>query len=169
MNSTTISIKGLDAIKQRLQALPDKIQRKHIRRALKDGSEVVRAEAELRVSRIVRKMPKDNFLFFLRRPDMGPRLRNNVTSKVSVNAGGGTATVGLDYKKVHHGHLVEFGTKPHKIIIKLANGKTIIVNHPGSKAQPFMRPAFDGKGNEAVELMVTELANAVEKEAGSGS
>jgi HK97 gp10 family phage protein len=48
---------------------------------------------------------------------------------------------------------VEFGTRPHKITAKpgkvlafQANGRTVIVksvNHPGTKAQPYVRPAFD--------------------------
>ncbi len=48
---------------------------------------------------------------------------------------------------------VEFGTKPHKISAKnkkaltfFVNGKKVTVrsvNHPGTRAQPFVRPAFD--------------------------
>lgn len=164
-NVGSVSIKGLDEIEKRLQALPEKLRRKHIRKALKDGSEIVRAEAEQRVSRIVRKRPiKDDFLLFLRGPDViGRRLKDNVISTVTVGAKGASARVGLDYKKVHHGHLVEFGTRPHKITIKL-RGRKITLNHPGSAAQPFMRPAFDNKGDESVDTMIAQLAAAVEKE-----
>jgi HK97 gp10 family phage protein len=48
---------------------------------------------------------------------------------------------------------VEFGTRPHKIVPKNAstlaftiNGRKVYakaVNHPGTKAQPFVRPAFE--------------------------
>lgn len=176
MAETTVQIRGLDEIARRISELPEKLRRKHYRKALKDGSEIVRSEAERSVSRIVRKRPiKDDFLLFLRGPDIrgkGGRLRDNVITKVSVGnkedrAGmkdiDAYARVGLNYKKVHHGHLVEFGTKPHWIKIKL-RGRTIRLHHPGSAAQPFMRPAFDNKGNEAVDTMITQLAEAVEKE-----
>jgi len=165
--SFEIGIRGLDEIERRLKLLPEKLRRKSIRKALKDGSEIVRAEAERSVSKIVRKRPiKDDFLLFLRGPDIRGkhgRLRDNVVSTVKVGAGDASARVGLDYKKVHHGHLVEFGTKPHWIKIKL-RGRTIRLHHPGSAAQPFMRPAFDNKGNESVDTMITQLAQAVEKE-----
>lgn len=49
---------------------------------------------------------------------------------------------------------VEFGTKPHQIKPKKPGGVLVfnaggqkvyarVVNHPGTKAQPFVRPAFD--------------------------
>lgn len=165
--SFDISIRGLDEIERRLQQLPEKLRRKAIRKALKDGSEILRAEAERNVSKIVRKRPiKNDFLLFLRGPDIRgnrPRLKDAVVSTIKVGAGDASARVGLDYKKVHHGHLVEFGTNEHWIKIKL-RGKTIRLHHPGSLAQPFMRPAFDSKGKEAVDTMITQLAQAVEKE-----
>ncbi len=52
-----------------------------------------------------------------------------------------------------HAHLVEFGTAPHEITVseekrsladptrKILFGRT--VQHPGTRPQPFMRPAFD--------------------------
>jgi HK97 gp10 family phage protein len=52
-----------------------------------------------------------------------------------------------------HATYVEYGTKPHiiepknkKALAFKVNGKTVIVKrvqHPGTKAQPFVRPAFD--------------------------
>lgn len=53
-----------------------------------------------------------------------------------------------------HGVYVEFGTQPHEIRPKTAggtlrftiNGRVIyakVVRHPGTKAQPFVRPAFE--------------------------
>lgn len=174
--SFEIGIRGLDEIARRLQLLPEKLRRKSIRKALNDGAEIIRAEAERNVSKIVRKRPiKDDFLLFLRGPDIrgkGGRLRDNVITTVKVGSKEGRAgmedidayaRVGLNYKKVHHGHLVEFGTKPHWIKIKLRD-RTIRLHHPGSAAQPFMRPAFDNKGNESVDTMITQLAQAVEKE-----
>ncbi|RPH38363.1 hypothetical protein EHM92_00330 [bacterium] len=165
-----ITIKGLDEIAKRLQALPEKLRRKSIRKALNDGTELVRAEA----ARLAPSggtgavMMAGHIIGF----DGGPKLKDNIVTKVSVGNTEGRAgmsdidayaRVGIDYKKVKHGHLVEFGAKPHKIKIKI-NGKTITVQHPGAKKQPFMRPAFDNKGSDAVNTMTTQLAKAVEEE-----
>ena len=73
-----------------------------------------------------------------------------------VGAGKSSGRVGVDHKKVKHGHMVEFGTRPHRV------GK---FHHPGARKQPFMRPAFDYKGDKALDIMITQLAEAVEKEA----
>lgn len=65
-----------------------------------------------------------------------------------------------------HAPYVEFGTRPHVITIKnakaLSDGKTIFgvrVNHPGTKAQPFMRPAMDRNVTNASNIMKSELGN----------
>lgn len=52
----------------------------------------------------------------------------------------------------HNAHLIEFGTRPHKIRIKRKKvlvieggmaGKEVM--HPGTRARPFMRPAFEAE------------------------
>lgn len=53
-------------------------------------------------------------------------------------------------------HLVEFGTAPHKI------GS---VEHPGAQPKPFMRPAYETKKAEAVDIFNREFGPAVEKQA----
>lgn len=66
---------------------------------------------------------------------------------------------------------VEFGTKPHEIRPK--NGKTLawrgpngmvyakVVHHPGTRAQPYVRPAFndwvDALGQAAAEANIKKL------------
>jgi HK97 gp10 family phage protein len=161
----TWNIKGLQEIEFRLNALPEKVKRKHLRSAMTDAAEIIRAQAQRNVSRIRRKTIKDDFLFFLRGPDLSPRLRNHVEKKVTIGKLGARARVGLDYKEVHHGHLVEFGTGPHEIFIKMKSGHYFKIHHPGSKKQPFMRPAYDAKAGEATELLIARLMAAVEMEA----
>lgn len=66
-----------------------------------------------------------------------------------------------------YANYVEFGTKPHDIHPKnpngalrfQINGQTIyakVVHHPGTKAQPFVRPAFDAW----VQALGTDVAQA---------
>lgn len=133
-----VEIKGLDEIDRRLKALPEKLRRRAIRQALKDGTELVRAEAEKRV----------------KRSKYAPHLYDNIASKISVTAKQAHGIVGIS-NKVAHGHLLEFGTKPHMV------GE---VKHPGGEKHPFMRPAYDSHGDAAVEQITSDLAKAVELE-----
>lgn len=146
-----ISIKGLDEIEKRLQALPEKLRRKHLRTALKDPLEMVRQQA---VAQCPQRKPGRGWQAFVSEGD--EHLRDNITSKISVGKTSAWGRVGVDYTKVRHGHLVEFGTKPHKI------GK---MQHPGARAHPFMRPAFDKTGSKVLDDILDYLAKAVEREA----
>lgn len=66
--------------------------------------------------------------------------------------------------KGYTGHLVEYGTAPHIIKAKAAGGLLRLrgnvfaeeVQHPGSAAHPFMRPAADQKLPEAAEIIKDE-------------
>lgn len=66
--------------------------------------------------------------------------------------------------KGYAGHLVEYGTAPHLIKAKAAGGLLRLhggvfaeeVQHPGAVAKPFMRPAFDSKKDEAIDIIKGE-------------
>jgi HK97 gp10 family phage protein len=70
--------------------------------------------------------------------------------------------VGPD-KEHKHAVYVEYGTAPHRIpkarkrrrakALKIGNRYVAWVNHPGSRLQPFMRPAFDHGKGEAADKM----------------
>ena len=69
-------------------------------------------------------------------------LRKSITKQVDKN----NATIGTNLDYAPH---VEFGTRPHTITVRnasvLTNGKSFFgktVNHPGTKAQPFLLPAL---------------------------
>lgn len=146
--SGMVQIKGLDEIEKRLQALPEKLRRRSLKKILQDNLDTVTEEARILAPRRL----SAGWEAFVER---GEHLRDAIVNKVSVTAKKAGGMVGLDYKKVRHGHLLEFGTKPHMI------GK---IKHPGSKARPFMRPALDNKGDAVLDDMTTKLAKAVEEE-----
>jgi HK97 gp10 family phage protein len=52
-----------------------------------------------------------------------------------------------------HGHLVEFGTKPH-----INKGKFAGTLNPGTRPQPFMRPAWDKDKTAMLERLTSDLA-----------
>lgn len=72
--------------------------------------------------------------------------------------------------KGYAGHLVEYGTAPHIIKAKAAEGKLHLrgnvfveeVQHPGAAAKPFMRPAFDSKKDEAIGIIKAECKSIIE-------
>jgi HK97 gp10 family phage protein len=71
--------------------------------------------------------------------------------------------------KGYAGHLVEYGTAPHLIKAKAAGGQLHLrgnvfateVQHPGAVAKPFMRPAFDSKKEEAINIIKAECKNII--------
>lgn len=61
-------------------------------------------------------------------------------------------------ERAFHAHLVEFGTAPHA-----AGGMFAGAAHPGTAPQPFARPAWDAKKDEALEIVATELRAQIDK------
>jgi len=62
----------------------------------------------------------------------------------------------------YYAHWVEYGTSAHNLGFK---GKFVDVNgkkHPGSKPKPYMRPAFDTKGQEALNTAMNDIARMIE-------
>lgn len=84
--------------------------------------------------------------------------RTGFAQEVSVDTPFGPKTVRRD--PVKYSHLVEFGTAPHSV----GSGDSEY-QHPGATAKPFMRPAFDANENRAIQIMRTELAAGVVREA----
>jgi len=64
----------------------------------------------------------------------------------------------------YHAHLVELGTQPHDIHnVVIGNKFYPVIHHPGSKKQPFMRPAFNSKKTETLRIVLAEIAGKVAK------
>lgn len=74
-----------------------------------------------------------------------------------------------------YAHLVEFGTEPHVIQPKKrkrlafqGNDGLVVtsaIQHPGTVAKPFMRPAVDQYGKTAASKITETMARGVEREA----
>ena len=82
-----------------------------------------------------------------------------------------TVWVGPDKKQDRFARYREFGTKPHAIPKARKRGRKVLrfpdggfavrVNHPGSKARPFIRPALDASGDEAAAAMGRKTKDVV--------
>ncbi len=63
-------------------------------------------------------------------------------------------------ERIFHAHLVEFATKPH-----INGGLFAGSQHPGTRPQPFARPAFDAESGRALSMISDELRAQIMKAA----
>lgn len=71
---------------------------------------------------------------------------------------------------IPYAHLVEDGTSSHTIKVKKASflgwgNKTfgIKVDHPGAKAQPYMRPALDENRDKIISFLKVDLKKSIDR------
>jgi HK97 gp10 family phage protein len=134
---SNVHIKGGAELNKFLQQLPVKIEQSVLRGALRAGANVVMAEAKANV------------------PVESGQLRDGLKVSTSSRRGRVTAKVKATGKHAHIAPWLEYGTAAHKITAK---GKGMFfgglfvkgVQHPGSRPKPFMRPALDGRAQDAV-------------------
>jgi HK97 gp10 family phage protein len=134
---SNVHIKGGAELNKFLQQLPAKIEQSVLRGALRAGANVVMAEAKANV------------------PVASGQLRDGLKVSTSSRRGRVTAKVKATGKHAHIAPWLEYGTAAHKITAK---GKGMFfgglfvkgVQHPGSRPKPFMRPALDGRAQDAV-------------------
>lgn len=159
MTSDTIHVKGLSALGQALGTLPLKIEKNVMRGALRAGAAPIRDEARKNAAKASGAMAKG--------------------LKVSTNVQRGTVYAKLRTSGKHGyiAHFIEFSTSRH--IIAGRNGGTLSVpmdgggrirvrsvEHPGSRAIPFMRPAIDTQSNAAVLAVANYIRNRLATEHG---
>lgn len=154
--ASSVEIRGLAELHKTLQELPAKIERNVLRGGLRAGAKVMEAAAKERVP--------------VKHGDLRASIR--VSMRTSSKAGTVRAQVKAGNKKAWYAHLVEFGTARHWI--KPKNRKSLfiaglmkeVVDHPGAKQKPFMRPAFDGKWRAAIDAMAAYIRARLPKEIG---
>jgi HK97 gp10 family phage protein len=138
------NVKGLAELEKVLATLPVKMETKILRGGLRASAAVFLTEVRARVPMKSGELAKS-----LR---ISTALRRGVVSAKVV--------VGNKKKRVFYAHMVEGGTKPH--VIRARPGKFLRVfggvfvkriNHPGSRARPFMRPAFEAGATGALDAL----------------
>ena len=135
---SNVHIKGGAELNKFLQQLPAKIEQSVLRGALRAGANVVLAEAKANV------------------PVASGELRDGLKVSTSSRRGRVIAKVKATGKHAHIAPWLEYGTAAHKIVAKSKKGLFFGglfvkgVQHPGSRPKSFMRPALDGRAQEAV-------------------
>lgn len=138
--SDDVKIKGLSELQAMLDTLPAKMEANVMRSGLRAGAKVMADEAKRNI--------RNKSGTLASTVKISTSVRRGVV-KASVKAGGKNKKTGGD---AYYAHMVEFGTVSHFILGPLKIGGTILagVMHPGARAHPFMRPAFDNKHSEAL-------------------
>lgn len=136
--SDLVHVKGLSDMQKLLDTLPAKMEQNVMRGALRAGMKPIKEAA------------KD-----------GAAKATGVLAagmKVSVRARAGKITASLRAAG-KHGYLarwIEYGTSAHQIKAKKGSALVIggqpvmVVDHPGAKPQPFMRPALDNNAQDSL-------------------
>jgi len=152
--AVSVKVSGLSDLKKAMQTLPEKLERGHMRAAMRAGAVVIRDSAKS-------KVPVETGLL-----KAGIKVKSRSSRKGIIKAR--VMTTGPHQRIAN---LVEFGTKPH--VIKPKAGKFLffggkmraLVHHPGARKKPYMRPTFDEKGHESVKVVARALKERLMKKA----
>lgn len=138
-STLTVEVEGLEAIFKELERR-DLNAYRELTAIVTAGAEVVLEDAKERST--------------------SRRVRDALITKVTGRKGKLVEVgVGPDTRRVRWSHFLEFGVSPHvqpnfKPYGRLAPRAFL---HPGMKAQPFLRPAFDAKKDAARDAMAEAL------------
>lgn len=147
MPSVTVRVEGAEELQAKLAALGAKAQGIELERAALAGAEVIRAAAEGMAP--------------------GPHIEAEITRQTdqAVEVG-----IGPDLDHWYYGFF-ETGTTGHPIDPAGGGGLAFMgrdgaivrihVDHPGFNARPFLRPAIDAKGDQAVEATAAALRRGI--------
>jgi len=179
LNASGVEIKGLEELQSALKQFPQNIQKNIMRGAVRAGASLIAKDAKANVPSntgvlkdsigIVAGKPKNkNFIRFWVTP------REGFMRTVKFTLADGTKWKIKGEADGWYAHMVEFGT--HSKRIEPLSPKTkyygkrkkkrdaIVSQGGGSPAQPFMRPAYENKGEEAIEATKEYLAKRIDKE-----
>lgn len=153
MSTRDQTIVGGRQLDELLQTLPGKMQKNINRAALRAGAAVLLTEVQGRIP-----------------VSSGDLL---ASARITSRAKGAevTASVKVGNRIAWYAHLVEFGTRPHTITPKKAGGAlqfggitTKSVEHPGTRARPFMRPALDSVLPAMIDAVTARIRQRLTKQ-----
>lgn len=139
-SGVSIRLEGVKELERQLERLTPKIQKKMLRPALRASAKVIRDEAVRRAPRRKSPPPRGSSRYH----PAGKELYRSIKVRSAGRQPGLDAAVQV--KTGAHGHLLEFGTI-----------------HMG--ASPFLRPAYDTRRHEAVQVFREFLGQRIESEA----
>lgn len=154
MFDAEFEIDGVQEILRLLRKLPTEARTKVVERQTRTTANVIRKGAQRRT----------------RSTTVEENIRVRKKRRTPPGVVGFTISVVGDM--AHIGTFEEFGTAPHEIELvgpaRLADGTVIgpnVIQHPGTDPWPFMRPALDEDGPDAMKRGLAAMARGIEREA----
>ena len=150
-----LEIAGLADLHRALQELPAKIGGNIMRGALRAGQKVILEAAKGNINDRTGALSKSLRISFRSRSQKYGWIRMKLVA---------------GNKDAYYAHMVEFGTARHYIKAKkhkslfFAGLAREVVDHPGATPAPFMRPALDSAGPQAIEAVRDYIAKRLPKE-----
>jgi HK97 gp10 family phage protein len=167
-----LTVNGMDQLGQNLKAFTADIQQNALEKMLLAGAQPIATEMEAQA-------PREH--------DIGPRkhedvhIADSIVIKVEHKPIGSDAEVyvGPSKRVSWKANWIEFGATAHAIFTRMTRsmrkagdkGKKVLasssqifgshVQHPGISPRPFIRPALDAAGPDAIAAMKTSLAKSI--------
>jgi HK97 gp10 family phage protein len=172
-----LKVTGLDQLAQNLQAFTSEIQEKALNKMLVAGAQVVKKEMEAQAPR--------GHEVGAQRTSQGQKsdqhIGDSIVIKVESKPIGSEAEVyvGPSKRVSSKARWMEFGATAHAIVARMTRAmrkfgdakKKVLassdqvfgthIQHPGVNPKPFMRPALDAAGPDAVNAMKASLAKSI--------
>jgi len=153
MSAFDVKFSGVKEFEKQIKKLTGKAAKKVLKSSLKKGASVIVKEARRNLPSQYRTLKKA-----LRSSFRRPKTQFYQTVKIGFTVGGSAKYDGW------YAHIVEGGSKAHAInaktgkMLSIGNGNFAgSVNHPGTPARPFLRPAFDNKSRTATSVFTEQL------------
>ena len=158
MAQGNFDIVGAAELKKALGEFTPNLEKNVLRGALREAALVIEREAKVRAQGAI---------------GGSGRLRESIRVSAGAKRGGRIwAHIKAGGRKkgdAFYAHFVEFGTRPHEIRPKKALSMFFaglfhkVIKHPGARKKPFMRPAFDSKAGEALDVFTKYVRARIEK------
>lgn len=151
--SGTVSLRGLDGVLRTLEQLPPEVVSKAggpVKRALRKGAQVLLREAALNLARATDNLSTDD------RENTGLLLKSLVATRgKAVNGGNGERYL-VRVKRLSY-------QRPGPATTTLATANLLEYGSEKQPAEPWLRPAFAAKAQQAIQTVETELVKDIDR------
>ncbi len=152
-NSEVVQVQGLDQLSKALKELPDRVARNGLRASVYAGAKVIRDEARLQAPVAIAALGPNQ-------PPPGTLKRSVIMKQIPEISSKTTQTF---FVTVRHGKKYRKQGKKGNLSQDAWYWRFVEFGTVKMPAQPFLRPAFDLRKNDALDAIKTRLAERIEQ------
>ena len=153
-----MQLQGIDAMTKNLAQLGTRVAARGPSTAVRAAGAVIIREMRMRAPKATGSLKKS----------IGQKVKNYKRSGTVASIIGARsksyATAQGKRNPAYYAHLVEFGVKPHATGKKKSFYRRGTGQHPGHRAQTFMRPAWDSAAPRARSAVIDKMTQVFDKE-----